>query len=284
MTEQTSTSLVNLGNLTRPATTLIEKISDAVGVIYEPIRERRSAKARADADRIMAESEIEITDLQRRARWRRMEEDEKHQKNMEDITAKSLPDLKEDAQPESMDNDWAANFFDKARLVSDEEMQSLWARVLAGEANTPGTYSKRTVNFLTDLDRAEATLFTKLCGFVWMIGDIVPLVFHDSAEIYNRHGINFGSLDHLDSIGLVQFGKMMSFSAKIPKRFPVAYYGRRLTLEMPNDADNSLPIGTVTLTRTGRELAPLCGSQPVGGFWEYVRDQWKEYLPKAGTG
>ena len=77
---------------------------------------------------------------------------------------------------------------------------------------------------------------------------------------------------------------MMSFSAKIPKRFPVAYYGRRLTLEMPKDADNSLPIGTVTLTRTGRELAPLCGSQPVGGFWEYVRDQWKEYLPKAGTG
>ena len=34
-----------------------------------------------------------------------------------------------------MEEDWIANFFDKCRIVSDSEMQSLWARVLAGEAN-----------------------------------------------------------------------------------------------------------------------------------------------------
>ena len=57
--------------------------------------------------------------------------------NMEGITAKALPLLNENAGPDSMDNDWIVNFFDKSRIVSDDEMQNLWSRVLAGEANAP---------------------------------------------------------------------------------------------------------------------------------------------------
>ena len=78
-----------------------------------------------------------------------------------------MPRLHEDANPESVDNDWIVNFFDKSRIVSDSEMQELWSRVLANEANSPGSYSKRTVNFLSDMDKNEAESFTKLCGFVW---------------------------------------------------------------------------------------------------------------------
>ena len=163
-------------------------------------------------------------------------------------------------------------------------MQELWSRVLAGEANAPGTYSKRTVNFLSDLDKAEADLFTKLCGFVWMIGELRPLVFDASAKIYNRHGINFSSLSHLDSIGLVKFDGVAGFVTQhLPKRFIVAYYGSPLALEMPKAADNKLDIGKVLLTRIGKELAAISGCQPVEGFWEYVRDRWKEYLPKPET-
>ena len=110
-----------------------------------------------------------------------------------------------------MENDWLVNFFDKSRIVSDNEMQDLWSRVLAGEANTPGTYSKRTVNFLSDLDKVDAELFTKLCGFGWTIGDVVPLVFDVQAEIYNKYGINFNTLSHLESIGLVQFNNLSGF-------------------------------------------------------------------------
>ena len=50
---------------------------------------------------------------------------------------------------------------------------------------------------------------------------------------------------------------------------------------MPKDTDNQLQIGTVVLTKIGKELAPICGSKPVEGFYEYVKEQWKEYLPAA---
>ena len=283
MPPATSNSLVNLGELTKPADTLIKKVSNAVGGFFAPWQIKRVAKAEAEAALIKAQSEIQITDLHRRAVRRFVEEEAQRQKNMEDVTAKALPQLNENAKPDSIENDWIVNFFDKCRIVSDNEMQELWSRVLASEANAPGSYSNRTVNFLSDLDKDEADLFTRLCGFVWVIeGQLVPLIFGSEAKIYNRHEIDFISLSHLDSIGLIQFGQMMGLSMKLPKRAPVAYYyGRTFTLNMPRDGDNDLSIGTVTLTRTGKELAPICRSKPVEGFWEYVKDQWKEYLPKS---
>lgn len=284
MSQDTSYSLINLGDLSKPANTLIEKISKATGVLFKPRQIKRVAKAKAEAARIEAESKIDITDLHRRAMRRWVEEEATQQKNMEDITAKALPQLDEKAKPDSMENDWVVNFFDKSRIVSDNEMQDLWSRVLAGEANSPGTYSKRTVNFLSDLDKTEAGLFTKLCGFGWQIDDIVPVVFDVQAKIYNRYGINFGALSHLDSIGLVQFHNLANFNRlKLPKSIVLHYYGRPLHLSLPKDANNELEVGNVLLTRTGQELAPICGSRPVEGFWEYVLDHWKQYLPKPVT-
>ena len=287
MSQQTSNSLINLGDLGKPIDTLINKISDATGVFYEPTRIRRKAEAESDAaitsakaeaavDIIKAESEIEIADLHQRTVQRRIKEDMRDQKNMEAIIAQAVPDVNEEAEPDSMENDWIANFFDKCRIVSDSEMQSLWSRVLAGEANAPGTYSKRTVNLLSDLDKSDAELFTQFCGFGWMIGNFTPLVFDEGAEIYNRHGIDFDTLSHLESIGLVQFSGIAGFQrGNLPKGFVVLYYRRPLLLEMPKDADNELDIGKVLLTKIGQELAPISGSKPVAGFYEYVKDRWK---------
>ena len=260
-----------------------DKISNAVGILFEPRQIRRIAAATAEAAKLEAQSEIEITELHQRAARRWIEEEAQRQKNMEDISAKALPHLKEDADPDSIEDDWLVNFFDKSRIVSDQEMQKLWSHVLAGEANVPGTYSKRTVNLLSDLDKAEALLFTKLCGFVGFIGGITPLVFDELAQIYNRHGINFASLSHLDSIGLIRYGGLAGFITKnLPKKVTARYYQRRITLQLPKDVENDLEIGKVLLTRIGKELAPISGSKPVEGFWEYVKDRWKQYLPEPG--
>ena len=293
MSQQTSNALINLGDLGKPIDTLINKISDATGVLYEPRRIRHKAEAESDAaitsakaeaavDIIKTESEIEIAGLRQRAAQRRIKEDMRDQKNMEDIITKAIPHLNEEAKPDAMEDDWIANFFDKCRIVSDSEMQSLWSRVLASEANAPGTYSKRTVNLLSDLDKSDAELFTKLCGFGWMIRNVVPLVFDEGAEIYNRHGIDFDTLSHLESIGLVRFAAPANFTQlNLPEGFVMRYYGKPLVLEIPQDVDNVLNIGKVLLTKIGQELAPISGSKPVAGFYEYVKDRWKQYMPKV---
>jgi hypothetical protein len=281
MSEDKSISIVNLGKLSKPADTLIKKISDAIGGIFKSHQITRIAKAEAKASLIKTESELQITDLHRRAMHRFVEEEAKRQENIENITAKALPNLEDNGDPSKVEDDWITNFFDKCRIVSDNEMQGLWSRVLSGEANTPGTYSKRTVNFLSDLDKSDAALFSTLCGFGWSIGNVVPLVFNIKEPFYNDKDINFNTLSHLESIGLIQFNNITGFIRQgIEKKATVFYYGEALELTFEKEQDNQLQLGKVLLTKIGHELAPICGSSPVEGFVDYVKGQWKIHLSK----
>jgi hypothetical protein len=281
-----NSSIINLGDLSRPAPVLIEKISEAVGGLFKPYQILRVAKAEAEAEHIRAESKIQISDLQRRAFYRFLEEEAKRQKNMEEITRRALPQLHEKSKPEAVEDDWITNFFDKCRLISDSQMQSLWSRVLAGEGNSPGSYSKRTVNFLSSLDKNDAELFTELCTFGWMIGDFAPLIYDVEAEIYKKHKITFNTLKHLDSIGLIDFEVLTVYSRlELPKQFVANYYGAPTVLELRKESENEMNIGHVLLTSIGLELAPICGSSPDAEFREYTLQKWwgMGYIKKEET-
>lgn len=279
MSDDKSTSLVNLGELSKPADTLIKKVSSAIGGVFEPWQIKRVAKAETEANLMKAEADIEITALHRRAMHRFVEEEANRQENMEEITKKSIPHLSDESNPEQMEDDWVTNFFDKSRIVSDDEMQGLWGQVLAGEANSPGSYSKRTVNLLSDLDKKDAEIFQSLCRFGWVTGGFSPLVFDTQAEIYNNVGIDFESLSHLDSLGLIQFNGISGFSRQgLPKKFVVTYCGQPLILNLPKETENTLSIGKVLLTKAGMELARISNAPSVDGFTEYVKEKWSAHL------
>lgn len=272
-------SLMNIGELAKPATVLIEKISDALGGYFRPWQIRRVARAEAEAEKIKAlaqvETQIEISDLTRRAIGRFLIEESKKQDNMESITSKAIPLLEDNSNPQEINDDWITNFFDKCRLISDEEMQALWAKVIAGEANSPGRYSKRTVNFLGSLDKSDATHFAALCGFSWIIKDVVPLFFTFDEATYIEHGININVIKHLDTIGLLSFESVRGFKQTgLPKKITIFYYGTPINIEFNNEDNNELEIGKVLFSKVGRELAPICGSKPIPGFLDYVVKYW----------
>jgi hypothetical protein len=281
--------IINLGDLPKTVAVLIEKIAGAAGVVYEPHQIVRAAKAEKEAERLRTESQIETSDLRRRAFYRIREEEAKRQRNIEEITRQALPQVSENARPEDVEDDWIINFFDKCRLISDSEMQGLWSRILAGEANSPGSYSKRTVNFLSSLGKDEAHLFTKLCIFgcvVQEVKDFTPLIYETEATIYRKHGIHYSSLSHLESIGLITFGAMYGYSRlHLPKKIPVHYYGELTMLEFPKASGNTMNIGYLELTRIGRELAGICGSSPDPAFRDYLHKKWVElgYITKEKT-
>jgi hypothetical protein len=275
-------SIINLGDISKPAVVLIEKISDAIGGYFKPYQIRRIARAEADAEKIKAlaqvETQIEITELQQRALHRFVFEEAKKQDNMESITMKALPYLKEDANPGNIEDDWIVNFFDKCRLISDEEKQALWAKLLAGEANSPGSYSKRTIDLLGSLDKVDALLFKALCGFGWLIiGNVVPLIYDEEDSIYVDCGINFNTLEHLDDIGLISFSFMTGYKLlNFPKNICIHYYETPINIEFHGGQNNELQIGKILLTRTGKELAPICGSEPISGFLDYALSAWRD--------
>ncbi|MGB6475217.1 MAG: DUF2806 domain-containing protein [Candidatus Sulfotelmatobacter sp.] len=284
----TENPLANLGELTRPASVLVEKISDAVGGVFKPYQIVRVARAEAAAERIQAEGRIQVTDLQRRAMHRFLEEEAKKQSNIEAVTQKALPLLDEKSCPQNVEDDWITNFFDRSRIISDEAMQKLWSKLLASEANCLGTISKRTVNLLSDLDKRDAEQFMRLCGFAWVISNsIVPLVFDVRQEIYGRSEVYFNLLSHLETLGLIQFENFAGFKfTKLPQKVTVYYYDAPLELTLPNEFDNDLAVGTVLLTRAGHDLARICGCQAADGFFDDVYDIWanRSLVPKREQG
>ena len=68
-------------------------------------------------------------------------QEQKRQVNIKSVVqqaADQLGDLEvTDSEP---DHDWTARFFNEVQDVSSEEMQSLWAKVLAGEVQRPGKH------------------------------------------------------------------------------------------------------------------------------------------------
>jgi hypothetical protein len=78
-------ALVSLEGLTKPATVLIEKIADAVGVLFRPRQIIREARAEAEADKIRALVGIEISEIQQRGLVRFIEQQGREQKNIEDM-------------------------------------------------------------------------------------------------------------------------------------------------------------------------------------------------------
>lgn len=267
----------DVGQVAKAATVLVERISDAIGGLCAPWHMKRIAKAEVAAALIKAQGQIDVMDLQRRAIVRFVSEEALKQVNMEQVTAKAIPLLEESSDPAKVEDDWIVNFFDKCRIISDEEMQSLWARVLAGEANSPGTFSRRTVNLIGSLDKSDAHLFTTLCGFCWRVGTLRPLIYDHLEPIYNFHGINFVTLSHLDDIGLVNFDPVGTFARmQLSKTFEVDYYGRPLIIEFAKETENHLNTGKGLLTQIGLQLAPICGSKPVDGFQDYIIKKWIE--------
>lgn len=125
-------SLINLGDLSKPATALIEKVSAAVGAIYEPYHVKRMARAEAEAEKIKAIAKIELSEIEQRAVDRFVQQEARKQANIEQITAQAAAALPPEAKVQDLEEDWIAHFFKQCDTVSDKEMQSLWARLLSG--------------------------------------------------------------------------------------------------------------------------------------------------------
>ena len=195
--------------------------------------------------------------------------------NLANMLSMALPMLDETADSALISNDWIANWRDKARLVSDEEMELLWAQLLAGEVNSPGTYSPKAVNMLADMDRSDAQLFHDLCRFQVMryefeFGprDTIPLVIDPSDDIYKSNGVTDEGLLALEDIGLIRYPMLPNLPGRVQA---FAYSGGWLL----NYSAGHVETGRISWTYNGKQMSKLClPLESPTGFEQYLLDKW----------
>jgi hypothetical protein len=128
---------------------------------------------------------------------------------------------------------------------------------------------------MASLDKQDAILFTKLCGFVWSVRSPVPLIFNSEDDIYVNNGINFSTLKHLDAVGLISFESLTGYKKRDFNKIVHTSYGKKtITLEFPKKDKNDLSIGHAIFTEVGLQLVQFCKPSVVSGFEEYVMANW----------
>jgi hypothetical protein len=271
------------------ANTLVEKIASATGVLYAPLRTIFQALADVTADKITAKGEIEVELVRRRALERLAAEETKKQNNLDAIYGQTFRLLDSDAEStkiEQMDDDWIVFHSEKARLISDKEMQTLWARVMASEAEAPGSYSKRTLELLSVLEKTEAHLFTSVCRFIVRYNsEAIPAILYSESlrgfpKLYTGERVNTDTLIDLTTIGLVRYtSPFLTNTIRHSDRptIDLEYFGFTRTFPVSEiDGEYAVNFGVVALTEVGRQLAGIAGAEPVEGFLDFLEAEWSK--------
>lgn len=95
----------------------------------------------------------------------------------------------QESEQEAMDFDWFMRFFDAAGNISNEELQTLWGRILLNEITHPQSCSLRTLSLIRDMTAKEARIFQTMAKYVIHSGYasvIFPNGFYDE---HNGHSM-----------------------------------------------------------------------------------------------
>lgn len=71
----------------------------------------------------------------------------------------------EKVSDEPVKTDWTNRFLGIVEDISDETLQDIWGRILAGEVKHPNSFSLRTLDLLRNITKEEAELFVKASTF-----------------------------------------------------------------------------------------------------------------------
>lgn len=268
---------LSLSGLSKPGTKLIEKVSDAIGVLYEPRRIKKKAEAEAEAAKISYLAELELKDIELRGLERVIKQEARKQENIENITLQAARQMDEDDAVSDLDQDWIVHFFNECEDISDKELQTVWARILSEQTKQKNTFSKRTINFLSSLDKQDAELITIFGQFVWQASIPSPIIFDIKDQEIRNTGMEFIDLLHLESIGFITIG--MGYTLHFgSEKGRIQYFDKIVELDFSSlgpHEEKKIDTGTIVLTTVGQELVKICGAKKNISYFNYCIERFK---------
>ena len=300
---------------------LLEVMASGIGAVAGPMMATWRAKREGQARIIAAEADARVlairADAHRKAREgllavgsaasgeisladrvheRITYQERKRLTNIQSVAAKAALQLDDREVPDTEpDHDWTARFFNDVQDVSSEEMQKLWAKVLAGEVERPGSISIRALGCLKELDRDTANLFARFCsacifevegpspGQDKMKGRVSSLGGQAAANSLEPFGFDFRALSRLSEHGLI----IPAYDSRAIYRIenaggsavsplpdlPVLFQGKGWLLG-PEDGSSSIDriqISGPALNLAGGELAGVLECEPMPEYAERLQ-------------
>lgn len=258
----------------------IDKIGSAIGWIAKPhgIKEAKVEAQKSIIHEIAGRDDL--NPVEKYAIIDNIQEIVKKYKNKNSIVEQAIYYLEPTADPEKMDNDWLSFFFDKAGIISDKQMQIIWSKILAGEANKPGKYSKHLLHILSIMNIDDSNSFTRLIPFCMNLNNerIIPFIYYRKMrdfekvkKYYEENKISYRVFILCQRLGLIIFNER-GFNCSTKNAD--LYYDK---YEINLLGSNNILYGNVAFTPEGSQLYEICEklylSDLVGSLYEI----WESY-------
>ena len=309
---------------------LLEYGAAAVGSVTEPVMEVYRSKLASHSNRMAAISDAETMLIRAKAHRETLDilipsevndhdlyvdlniddkinqrirfQEKKRQKNIKEVVIQAAEQLENKLViDKELDYDWIARFFNEVQDVSSDDMKKFWSRILAGEIETPGNTSIRTLSILKNLDQKTAILFKRLCSLC-----IYSVDNHNSNIIYDarvptlgghagdnclaKYGLDYFKLNILHEHGLIiqDYNSYANICVRpydvdiYPEEFVEVFQGKKWDLTYKENVQNktfpdnltTLKLYGVALTEAGKELSKVVEIELSPGF----ENDLKKYL------
>ena len=183
-------------------------------------------------------------------------------------------------------DDFLDAFDDVAKGKSTEHMQRLLGRILAGEVESPDSFSIKSLKTVEQLDQGIAKLFQRLCSMCVILEisragqptnllDIrVPSLGGNAAtNSLRQYGLTFSGLNRLNEYGLIiaDFNSWYDYRLCVSadsKTVPAAFYhqGKEWGLIATKQHQGELRLSGVELSLVGKELFPIVDLIPAAAY------------------
>lgn len=158
--------------------------------------------------------------------------------------------------PKQVSPKFLAQFIDTASLDEEENIQEIWADILAKESQEPGSISLRTISSLKALSKDEADIFQSLYNNVLQFND-------DNLAIYNDRREEKSSIS--DIIKLVDCGLLVSESTSITMNVTIPPKSKNIAFLSPmkkyvaiiqneEEKEQKCAIPVFSLTQAGQDI------------------------------
>ena len=273
---------------------LLEFLTSGIGAIGGPFLARWKANREADAARIEAQGRADVmritaqgqadstrliasaqadartyfpieersiqgeVNLSKEIESRIKFQEQKRQSNIGAVVRMAADELGDNQiENHEVDHDWVARFFADVQDVTSEHMQRIWAKILAGEVETPGRTSLHTLSILKNMTQQDAKLFEEISRFVFY-----DFIFNKENYTSKLSGFPaYQLILNMENYGLLNANSNLRRNLHIPSEGCDFFIGRKIYRISQKDAKAyELQIPSFPLSPQGRELYNLIGS------------------------
>jgi len=210
---------------------------------------------------------------------------EQQQRNLERVITLALNYCTEQMTAQDVDPDWFQFYCELVQNISTHSMQKLWAKILAGEISSPGSFSLKTLNLLQQMSYKDAVSLQMASSLSCRIrsqepahiyfgyvqqGSVWRWLAGKSRGLLNlsQFGLSYPQILNLIDLGLIHQTEIES--GELNKNQPLQWYYHQQMLQGSSKRQGVI-LQYYKFTSIGAELLPLLSGQPNPAYWQALQ-------------